>query len=225
MIDAGLVDVSADSPFTVGTGRVDYLLADPPLARLPLPLASGRRTRAIITQSSPTSRGETGVRAPWTTAEETCSRSRPASALRASSRATRRVRAQAGPAPRSRTIDTSALTIGFEESGDPQGFPVVLLHGFPDDVRAFDGVAPPLANLGYRVIVPYLRGFGPTRIRDPLVRTGEQAAIGQDVIDLMDAIGVKRFAVAGYDWGGRAGALRLPFIATGCARRCSSAAT
>ncbi len=112
--------------------------------------------------------------------------------------------AQAGATARLRTIDTPALTIGFEESGDPQGFPVVLLHGFPDDARAFDGVAPPLANLGYRVIVPYLRGYGPTRIRDPRVRTGEQAAIGQDVIDLMDAIGVKRFAVSGYDWGGRA---------------------
>jgi pimeloyl-ACP methyl ester carboxylesterase len=112
--------------------------------------------------------------------------------------------AQRGPSPRSRTIETSALTIGFEESGDPQGFPIVLLHGFPDDARAFDGVVPPLANLGYRVIVPYLRGYGPTRIRDPLVRTGEQAAIGQDVIDLMDAIGVKRFVVSGYDWGGRA---------------------
>ena len=116
----------------------------------------------------------------------------------------RAAHAQAGAPARSRTIETSALTIGFEESGDPQGFPVVLLHGFPDDVRAFDGVAPPLANLGYRVIVPYLRGFGSTRLRDTNVRTGEQAAIGQDVIDLMDALGVKRFAVSGYDWGGRA---------------------
>ena len=114
------------------------------------------------------------------------------------------VRAQTGAAARSRTIETSALTIGFEESGDPQGFPIVLLHGFPDDARAYDRVAPTLVTAGYRVIVPYLRGYGPTRIRDPRVRTGEQAAIGQDVIDLMDAIGVKRFAVSGYDWGGRA---------------------
>jgi len=114
------------------------------------------------------------------------------------------VRAQAGATARSRTAETSALTIGYEESGDPQGFPIVLLHGFPDDVRAFDGVAPPLANLGYRVIVPYLRGFGTTRIRDSRVRTGEQAAIGQDVIDLMDALSITRFAVSGYDWGGRA---------------------
>ena len=118
------------------------------------------------------------------------------------------VRAQPGAAARSRTIETSALTIGFEESGDPQGFPIVLLHGFPDDARAYDRVAPTLVTAGYRVIVPYLRGYGPTRIRDPRVRTGEQAAIGQDVIDLMDAIGVKRFAVSGYDWGGRAGVHR-----------------
>ena len=117
------------------------------------------------------------------------------------------VRAQPGAAARSRTIETSALTIGFEESGDPQGFPIVLLHGFPDDARAYDRVAPTLVTAGYRVIVPYLRGYGPTRIRDPRVRTGEQAAIGQDVIDLMDAIGVKRFAVSGYDWGGRAGCI------------------
>ena len=114
------------------------------------------------------------------------------------------VRAQTSAAARSRTIETSALTIGFEESGDPQGFPIVLLHGFPDDARAYDRVAPTLVTAGYRVIVPYLRGYGPTRIRDPRVRTGEQAAIGQDVIDLMDAIGVNRFAVSGYDWGGRA---------------------
>jgi pimeloyl-ACP methyl ester carboxylesterase len=114
------------------------------------------------------------------------------------------IHAQTSVPVRSRTVETSALTIAYEESGDPQGFPVVLLHGFPDDVRAFDGVAPPLANLGYRVIVPYLRGFGATRIKDPQVRTGEQAAIGQDVMDMMDALGIKRFAVSGYDWGGRA---------------------
>ncbi len=117
---------------------------------------------------------------------------------------THAVHAQTAVPARLKTIETSALTIGFEESGDPQGFPIILLHGFPDDVRAFDSVAPPLANLGYRVIVPYLRGFGSTRIRDTNVRMGEQAAIGQDVVDLADALGIKRFAVSGYDWGGRA---------------------
>jgi pimeloyl-ACP methyl ester carboxylesterase len=97
------------------------------------------------------------------------------------------------------------LTIGFEESGPAQGFPIILLHGFPDDVRAWDQVAVPLANKGYRVIVPFLRGYGPTRFREPSApRMAEQAAIGQDVIDLADAAGLSRFAVAGYDWGGRA---------------------
>ena len=108
-------------------------------------------------------------------------------------------------APRTRSVQTAALTIGFEESGDPQGFPVMLLHGFPDDVRAWDAVAAPLAQQGFRVIVPYLRGYGTTRFRDTSVRRmAQQAAIGQDVIDLADALGVTRFAAAGYDWGGRA---------------------
>src|ERR1700730_9134124 len=104
-----------------------------------------------------------------------------------------------------RTIETPVLNIGVEQSGDVQGFPIMLLHGFPDDVRAWDEVAPPLANKGYRVIVPYLRGYGPTRFREPSApRMAEQAAIGQDLIDLADALGLSRFAVAGYDWGGRA---------------------
>ena len=113
--------------------------------------------------------------------------------------------AQARLPPRARTVQTPVLTIGFEESGDVQGFPIILLHGFPDDVRAWDEVAPPLASQGYRVIVPYLRGYGPTRFREPSApRMAEQAAIGQDLIDLADALRLSRFAVAGYDWGGRA---------------------
>jgi len=104
-----------------------------------------------------------------------------------------------------RSIQTPVLDIGYEESGNPQGFPVVLLHGFPDDAHAYDRVAPPLAQAGYRVLVPYLRGYGPTRFRDASApRTAEQAAIGQDVIDFADALGLKQIAVAGYDWGGRA---------------------
>ena len=113
--------------------------------------------------------------------------------------------AQAPTPPRARSVQTPVLNIGFEESGGAQGFPIILLHGFPDDVRAWDQVAAPLANKGYRVIVPYLRGYGPTRFREPSApRMAEQAAIGQDVIDLADAAGLSRFAVAGYDWGGRA---------------------
>ena len=108
----------------------------------------------------------------------------------------------------SKSVQTPILDIAYEESGDPRGFPVVLLHGFPDDVRAFDNVAPPLAKAGYRVLVPYLRGYGPTRFRDASVpRMAEQAAIGQDLIDFADALGIKQMALAGYDWGGRAAAI------------------
>ena len=115
------------------------------------------------------------------------------------------VQAQARISPSARAVQTLVLNIGFEESGDVQGFPIILLHGFPDDVRAWDEVAPPLVSKGYRVIVPYLRGYGPTRFHEPSApRMAEQAAIGQDVIDLANALGLSRFAVAGYDWGGRA---------------------
>jgi pimeloyl-ACP methyl ester carboxylesterase len=104
-----------------------------------------------------------------------------------------------------KSISTPVLNIGYEETGDPTGFPVVLLHGFPDDAHAYDGVAPPLAKAGFRVLVPYLRGYGPTRFRDPATpRMAEQAAIGQDLIDFADALMLKQIAVAGYDWGGRA---------------------
>jgi pimeloyl-ACP methyl ester carboxylesterase len=114
--------------------------------------------------------------------------------------------AQARPVSRVRAVQTPVLNIGFEESGEVQGFPIILLHGFPDDVRAWDDVAVTLASKGCRVIVPYLRGYGPTRfLQASAPRMAEQAAIGQDLIDLADAVGVSRFAVAGYDWGNRAG--------------------
>ncbi|HTC33830.1 MAG TPA: alpha/beta hydrolase [Bryobacteraceae bacterium] len=107
-----------------------------------------------------------------------------------------------------RSIQTPVLDIAYEETGNPQGFPIVLLHGFPDDVRAFDNVAPPLAKAGHRVLVPYLRGYGPTRFRDAATpRMAEQAAIGQDLIDFADALGIQQMALAGYDWGGRAAAI------------------
>jgi len=107
-----------------------------------------------------------------------------------------------------RTIATDALSIAYEEQGDPGGFPIILLHGFPDDVRAYDDVVPPLVRAGYRTLVPYLRGHGPTRFRDPgAPRMAEQAALGQDVIDFADGLRLPRFAVAGYDWGGRAAAI------------------
>ena len=112
------------------------------------------------------------------------------------------------PSPAVRTARTPVLEIAYEETGDARGFPVILLHGFPDDVRAYDEVVGPLAKEGYRAIVPYLRGYGPTRFRDASApRMAEQAAIGQDVIDLADVLKIQRFAVAGYDWGGRAAAI------------------
>jgi pimeloyl-ACP methyl ester carboxylesterase len=104
-----------------------------------------------------------------------------------------------------KTVRTDVLEIGYHESGDAGAFPVILLHGFPDDAHAYDEVAPLLAKAGYRALAVYLRGYGPTRFLDPAVpRTAEQAAIGQDVIDFADALKLQRFAVSGYDWGGRA---------------------
>jgi len=103
------------------------------------------------------------------------------------------------------TVRTPTLEIGYEEWGEAAGAPVVLLHGFPDDAHAWDGVAPPLAARGYRVLAPYLRGYGPTRFLDAgAPRMAQQAAIGQDLLDFMDALAIERAALAGYDWGGRA---------------------
>lgn len=122
-------------------------------------------------------------------------------------------RARTQSSPTGRSVNTPVLTIGFEESGSPAGFPIVLLHGFPDDVRAWDGVAAPLANAGHRVLVPYLRGHGRTRFRDAAApRMAEQAAIGQDLVDFADALGLARFAVAGYDWGGRAACIAAALL-------------
>jgi pimeloyl-ACP methyl ester carboxylesterase len=103
------------------------------------------------------------------------------------------------------TVQTPILEIGYEVWGEATGSPVVLLHGFPDDAHAWDHVAPPLAAQGCRVFAPYLRGYGPTRFLDPHApRMAQQAAIGQDLLDFMDALGLERVALAGYDWGGRA---------------------
>ena len=107
--------------------------------------------------------------------------------------------------PAGLSVRTSTLEIGYEAHGDDGGFPVVLLHGFPDDVRAWDEVAAPLAAAGYQALVPYLRGYGPTRFLDDATpRMAQQAAMAQDLIDFLDALGVDRVALAGYDWGGRA---------------------
>lgn len=103
------------------------------------------------------------------------------------------------------TVDTNTLRIAYQAFGPNEGWPVVLSHGFPYDVHAYDEVAPLLAEAGARVVMPYLRGFGPTRfLSDATMRSGQQAALGNDVIDLLDALGIKRAFLAGYDWGGLA---------------------
>lgn len=104
-----------------------------------------------------------------------------------------------------RTVKTDVLEIAYEGHGPVAGPPVILLHGFPYDPRCFDQVAPPLAADGCRVLVPYLRGYGPTRFLSPATpRSGEQAALGHDLLQFMDALGIERAALTGYDWGGRA---------------------
>jgi pimeloyl-ACP methyl ester carboxylesterase len=102
-------------------------------------------------------------------------------------------------------IEAGVLNIAYEEHGPADGIPAVLLHGFPYDPRTYDAVAPALAAAGIRAIVPYLRGYGPTRFRDPATpRSGEQAALGMDLVALIEALKLDRPVVAGYDWGGRA---------------------
>lgn len=109
------------------------------------------------------------------------------------------------PSAALRQIDTPGLSIAYEERGAAGGVPAVLLHGFPYSPRAYDAVADNLAAHGLRVIVPYLRGFGPTRFRDPkALRSGEQAALGMDLVELLTALKLDRPIAAGYDWGGRA---------------------
>lgn len=104
-----------------------------------------------------------------------------------------------------RSVRAGVLEIAYFEAGPADGPPVFLMHGFPYDIHSYVDVAPELAAQGCRVIVPYLRGYGPTRfLRDDTPRSGEQAALGADLLALMDALGVPRAVLAGYDWGGRA---------------------
>jgi len=128
------------------------------------------------------------------------------------------------PAPSSlrleplRHVDAGVLNIAYYEAGPADGPAVLLLHGFPYDIHSYVDVAPRLAAQGCRVIAPYLRGYGPTRFRDPEApRSGEQAAVGADLIALMDALGIERAVFAGYDWGGRAACIGAALWPARCA--------
>ena len=103
------------------------------------------------------------------------------------------------------SIEAGVLDVGYLDDGAPGGWPVVLSHGFPYDVHAYDAVVPLLTSQGARVIRPYQRGFGPTRFRSAhVMRSGQQAALGSDLVSLIGALGLGAPIVAGYDWGGLA---------------------
>ena len=104
-----------------------------------------------------------------------------------------------------RTVDAGVLSIAYHQAGPADGPPVLLMHGFPYDIHAYAEVVSILAKQGCRVVVPYLRGFGPTRfLSADTPRSGEQAALGADLLALLDALAIPRAVLAGYDWGGRA---------------------
>jgi pimeloyl-ACP methyl ester carboxylesterase len=101
-------------------------------------------------------------------------------------------------------IDAGVLNVGYAEAGPPDGPVVVLLHGWPYDIFSYIDVAPLLAAAGYRVVVPYLRGFGTTRfLSSETVRNGQQAVIAVDIIALMDALKIEKATIGGFDWGAR----------------------
>jgi pimeloyl-ACP methyl ester carboxylesterase len=101
-------------------------------------------------------------------------------------------------------VNAGALSVGYAEAGPADGPAVILLHGWPYDIYSYVDVAPSLAEAGYRVIVPYLRGYGTTRfLKAETLRNGQPSALASDVIDLMDALKIEKATVAGFDWGGR----------------------
>src|SRR5262245_8554114 len=101
-------------------------------------------------------------------------------------------------------VDAGVLNVAYEESGPPDGTPVLLLHGFPYDIHAFDAVAASLAAAGCRVIVPFVRGYGPTRfLLQDTPRSGQQAVLAHDTLALMGALKIEKAILAGFDWGSR----------------------
>jgi len=103
-----------------------------------------------------------------------------------------------------RQVDAGLLSVGYAEAGPADGPAVILLHGWPYDIHSYAAVTPSLAAAGFRVIVPYLRGYGPTRFRsDATPRNGQQSALGADAVALMDALGIGHAIIGGFDWGAR----------------------
>ena len=104
-----------------------------------------------------------------------------------------------------KSLKTDKLNISYFEIGNENSIPVFLMHGFPYDIYAYKNVVQILKKNDLRIIVPYLRGFGPSSfLNKSFLRSGEQAALGKDLIDLMDGLNIKKAILAGYDWGGRA---------------------
>jgi pimeloyl-ACP methyl ester carboxylesterase len=103
-----------------------------------------------------------------------------------------------------RQIDAGLLKVGYAEAGPSDGRPVILLHGWPYDIHSYVDVAPALASAGYRVIVPYLRGYGTTRLlSSETLRNGQQSVVAVDAIALMDALKIEKAIIGGFDWGAR----------------------
>src|SRR5216683_6446729 len=101
-------------------------------------------------------------------------------------------------------IDAGVLNVAYAEAGPANGPPVILLHGWPYDIYSFVDVAPLLASAGYRVIVPYLRGYGTTRFQSSdTARNGQQSVVAVDIVALMDALKIAKATIAGFDWGAR----------------------
>jgi pimeloyl-ACP methyl ester carboxylesterase len=121
-------------------------------------------------------------------------------------------------------VEAGVLSVAYEEDGPADGAAVLLLHGFPYDIHAYDAVSALLAAAGCRVLAPYLRGYGPTRFRSAdTPRSGQQAALAHDLLSFMDALGIQSAVLAGYDWGGRAACIvaalwpeRVHGLVSGC---------
>src|SRR6266403_1278268 len=140
----------------------------------------------------------------WSTINRGRRRLLGASAMMVAAAGVRKAKAAASSFGSLKQIDAGPLNVGYVEAGPPNGAPVILLHGWPYDIHAFVDVAPLLAGSGYRVIVPHLRGYGATRFRSSeTVRNGQPSTLAVDVIDLMDALKIRKATLAGFDWGAR----------------------